>query len=93
MSTLFTFLMSAIGPMVLRALTMLGIGTLTFTGVTVALNGLITMAQNNWASVPSDVLALGSIAGIPECLGIIAGAFVARTGMWVALSATRWVTR
>lgn len=93
MGTLFTFLMGAIGPMVLRALTMLGIGTLTFTGVTVALNGLITMAQTNWASVPSDVLALGSIAGIPECLGIIAGAFVARTGMWVALSATRWITR
>jgi hypothetical protein len=93
MGTVFTFLMSAIGPMVLRALTMLGIGTLTFTGVTAALNGLIGMAQSNWASVPSDVLALGSIAGIPECLGIIAGAFVARTGMWVALSATRWVTR
>lgn len=93
MTTLFSFLMLAIGPMVLRALTMLGIGTLTFTGVTVALNELIGMAQTNWASVPSDVLALGSIAGIPECLGIIAGAFVARTGMWVALSATRWVTR
>jgi len=93
MGTLFTFLMGAIGPMVLRALTMLGIGTLTFTGVTAALDGLIAMAQSNWASVPSDVLALGSIAGIPECLGIIAGAFVARTGMWVALSATRWVTR
>lgn len=93
MTTLFSFLMLSIGPMVLRALTMLGIGTLTFTGVTASLNGLIGMAQSNWASVPSDVLALGSIAGIPECLGIIAGAFVARTGMWVALSATRWITR
>lgn len=93
MSTLFTFLMAAVGPMVLRALTMLGIGTLTFTGVTAALTGLISMAQSNWASVPADVLQLGAIAGIPECLGIIAGAFVARTGMWVALSATRWIVR
>lgn len=93
MSTLFTFLMAAVGPMVLRALTMLGIGTLTFTGVTAALTSLISMAQTNWASVPSDVLQLGAIAGIPECLGIIAGAFVARTGMWVALSATRWIVR
>lgn len=91
MTTLATFLMSMLGPMVLRALTVLGIGTMTFTGVTVALQGLIDMATSNWSSLPSDVLALASIAGIPQCLGIIAGAFVARTGMWVAVSATRWI--
>jgi len=93
MGTLFSFLLSAAGPVVLRALTMLGIGTLTFTGVTASLDGLISMAQTNWSSVPADVLQLGAIAGIPQCLGIIAGAFVARTGMWVALSATRWIVR
>jgi len=93
MPTLFTFLMGAAGPIVLRALTMLGIGTVTFTGVTAALDGLISMAQSNWSSVPADVLQLAGLAGIPECLGIIAGAFVARTGMWVAVSATRWIVR
>lgn len=91
MATLASFLMGMLGPMVLRALTILGIGTMTFTGVTVALQGLIDMATTNWSSLPSDVLALASIAGIPQCLGIIAGAFVARTGMWVAVSATRWI--
>lgn len=93
MATLFSFLLSAVGPLLLRALTMVGIGTVTFTGVTAALDGLITMMQNNWSSVPTDILGLAAIAGVPESMGIIAGAFVARTGMWVAISATRWVVR
>lgn len=91
MSTLATFLMSMAGPLVLRALVLLGIGTMTFTGVTTALQGLIDMATSNWSSVPSDVLALGSIAGIPQALGIICGAYVARVGMWAAVAATRFV--
>jgi len=93
MTNLFGFLMLAVGPMVLRALTMLGIGTITFTGVTAGLTSLISAAQSNWSSIPSDVLGLAGLAGIPECLGIVAGAFVARAGMWVAVSATRWVIR
>lgn len=90
---LFGFLLAAAGPLVLRALTMLGIGTLTFTGVTEGLTAIISSAQSNWSSIPSDVLGLAGLAGIPECLGIVAGAFVARSGMWVAVSATRWVIR
>jgi len=93
MSTLFTFLLGAAGPLVLRVFMMLGIGTLTFTGVTEGLNALISNAQSSWAGVPGDVMGLAGLAGIPECLGIIAGAFVARAGMWVAVSATRWIVR
>lgn len=91
MSTLAAFLMGMAGPLVLRVLTMLGIGLVTFTGVVAALQGLIDMATSNWSSLPGGVMALASIAGIPQALGIIAGAFVARTGMWVAVSATRWI--
>lgn len=93
MPTLAAFLLSMVGPLVLRAITMLGIGVVTFTGVTVAVQGLIDMATANWSSLPSDILALASIAGIPQCLGIICGAFVARTGMWVAVSASRWIVK
>lgn len=86
-----TMLMTLAGPMVLRALTVLGLGTITFTGVTVALQGLIDIAVNNYASIPSDVLGLAGVAGIPQAIGIICGAMVARVGMWVAVSATRFV--
>lgn len=89
--TWVTMLMSLAGPLVLRALTVIGLGTITFTGVTVALQGLIDIAVNNYASVPADVLGLAGVAGIPQAIGIICGAMVARVGMWVAVSATRFV--
>lgn len=92
MATLFSFLASAIGPLVIKALLALGIGTITFTGVTVALQGLIDIAVNNWAGLPTDILQLASIAGIPQAMGIVCGSFVARASMWAAVSATRWVT-
>jgi hypothetical protein len=81
------------GPLVIKALMAIGLGTLTFTGTTEALNALIAMATTNWASVPSDVLQLASVAGIPQAIGIITGAFSTRVGMWAAASATRWVTK
>ena len=91
MGSLATFLMGLAGPMILRMAAALGISTLTFTGVTAGLQSLIDMATNNWQSLPSDVLQLASVAGIPQCIGIICGAMTARVGMWVAVSATRFV--
>lgn len=93
MGTLASFLFSAAGPLVIKALLALGIGTLTFTGVTAALQALIQAAQTNWSSIPADVMALASLAGVPQGLGIIAGAFTSRVGMWAAASATKWITK
>lgn len=86
-----TWLLGLVGPLALRVLTTLGLGTVTFTGVTLAMQGLIDSATSNWASVAADVLALASIAGIPQALGLIAGAMVARVGVWAAVSATKFV--
>lgn len=91
MSTIATFLMGMIGPLVIKALIALGIGLVTFTGVTTALDGLIQMAVSNWAGVSPVVLQLAGLAGIPECLGIIAGAMTSRVAIWVAASATKFV--
>jgi hypothetical protein len=93
MSTIAAFLMGMVGPMVLRALMMLGVGLMTFTGVAAALQGLIDIAVNNWASVGADILALGGLAGIPQAAGIVCGAMVARVGIWVTASATKWITK
>lgn len=91
MSTLAQFLIGMAGPLALRVMLALGIGTVTFTGVASSLQGLIDMAVNNWASVASDVLALAGLAGIPLAIGIICGAMTARVGLWAAVSATRFV--
>jgi len=91
MNTLAAFLMSMAGPIVIKALIALGIGTLTFTGVVGALDGLILMAQNNWSGVSAVVVQLSALAGIPECLGIITGAMSSRVAIWAAASATKFV--
>lgn len=93
MNTLFTFLLGAAGPLALRVLATLGVGVVTFTGVEAGLRGLITVAQNNWSSAGADVLGLAAMAGIPQALGIVAGAMVARLAAWVAVSATRWLVK
>lgn len=86
-----SWLMTLIGPLALRVLAVLGIGTVTFTGVTASLQALIDLATSNWAGVSADTLALASVAGIPQCIGIICGAMTAKVGLWAAVSATRWV--
>lgn len=86
-----TLLISLAGPMALRVLTVIGLGTITFTGVTASLQGLIDMAINNWSQVPGDILMLASLAGVPQAVGIICGAMTARVGMWAAVSATKFV--
>lgn len=88
---LANFLLSMAGPLVLRALLLVGVGTITFTGVALSLQGLIDQSITNWGGVAADVLALSSIAGIPQALGIITGAMTARVGMWAAISATRFM--
>lgn len=93
MSTIAAFLMGMVGPMVLRALLTLGIGLMTFTGVAAALQGLIDIAVNNWASLGADILGLCGLAGIPQAIGIVCGAMVARVGIWVTASATKWITK
>lgn len=88
---LISMLMSLAGPLALRVLTVLGLGTVTFTGVASSLQGLIDLAVTNYGGLSADVLALAGLAGIPQALGLIAGAMTARVGMWAAVSATKFV--
>ena len=90
MTTLFQFLTSAIGPLVIRGLLALGISTVTFTGVTETLDLLIFEAQNNWSGVPAAMVQLASLSGFPEAIGLVFGAMSTRVAAWVSVSATRW---
>ncbi|MBX9935725.1 MAG: DUF2523 domain-containing protein [Burkholderiaceae bacterium] len=92
MTTLAAFLMSMIGPLAIRVLTMVGISILTFTGVTESLDFLIQGVKTNYAGLPSDLLGLAGLAGVPQAIGLILGAMSARVAVWTAASATRWVT-
>jgi hypothetical protein len=87
------FLLTIVGPLALRALLALGIGTLTFTGVDTAFGGLVTMVINNFGGLPAAVLQLISLASIPTSIGIVLGAFTSRIAIWAAAGATRWITK
>lgn len=89
--TLTAWLLAIVGPAALRVLTALGLSIVTFTGVTEVVRTMVTAAQNSWAGLPSAVLGLASLAGVPEALGMITGAMVARTALWAATSATKLI--
>ncbi len=91
MTTFAAFLFSMVGPLVIRALIALSFTAVVFTGVTDVVNSLVSYAQSSWATLPSTVLALVSLSGIPQVLGMIFGAYTARVAMWAALGATKYV--
>jgi hypothetical protein len=57
------------------------------------LNAIITQAQTSWSALPLSMLQLASIAGLPQCLGIVAGAYLGRVALWSAANGTRLVFR
>lgn len=89
--TLASLLMGLAGPMVIRGLITLGFTAVTFAGVQTVVNGLITYAQNSWATMPTTILALASLCGLPEAAGLICGAYIARVTLWAAASSTRLI--
>ena len=93
MTSLAQFLISIVGPLAIKILLTLGIGTLTFTGVSESLQGVISSVQSNYNNMPAAVVGLAGLAGVPEGIGLILGAMATRVSVWVASKATQWVTK
>ena len=85
------WLLSMVAPLVIRAIVALGFTAVSFAGVTVAANALLVIAQNNWAALPLSVLQIAHLTGLDICLGMIAGAYMARLAVWAAINATKYV--
>lgn len=88
---LAAWLLSMVGPLALRVLSAVGIGLVTYTGASSGMDALINLAVSSWSGVPADVLQLASLAGIPQAIGMICGAFSTRVATWVAVQAKRVV--
>ena len=93
MTQLAAWLLALIGPLVVRAIIALGFTALVFTGVTELVNQLIASAQASWSTIPLAVLQLCSLSGIPESLGMLFGAYMARVAMWASVGAARYVLK
>lgn len=74
MASLFQFLMSAIGPLVIKALVALGIGLITVKGVDVGMDALINQVRVHANGLPSDMAAIAGRFGLGTGLGMIFGA-------------------
>lgn len=87
------WLFTLIAPFIVRGMAVLGFVATTFTGVAVIANELVSSAQATWSGLPVDVLALAAIAGVPEALGLILGAYVAVFGVKASMGASRFILR
>lgn len=72
------FLQAAVGPLAVRVLTSLGIGVISYAGLTVSVNSALSYAQTQYAGLPSAVANLAGLAGFGQCLGIITAAITFR---------------
>lgn len=77
MSGLGAWISSIAGPIVIRVLTSLGVGTVTYAGADAALTAALNAAKNSFAGLGTDVFQLLAIAGIFESMSITAGALSA----------------
>lgn len=78
MSSIWAFLAAAVGPLAKRVLVSLGFGIISYTALTALVGSVISAAQSAWGGVAGAALQLSSLGGIPQVLGIITGALVAR---------------
>lgn len=78
MPTIAAFLAAAVGPLAKRVLIALGFGIISYTALTALVASVVTQAQTAWGGVAGAALQLSTLGGIPQVLGIITGALVAR---------------
>ena len=92
MAQLFAWLLAAAWPIAKKVLVMLGIGFVTYEGLTTLLNNVISHAQTNWSQMPASTLSLLSMLGASDAIGIICGAMVARLSYAVVGRLTKIAT-
>ena len=79
--TLWAFLAAAVVPLAKKILVALGIGVLTYQGLTLIGNQVRDSVLSAWGQVGGVTLNILSLAGIPESLGILLGAIAAKAAL------------
>jgi|GEM_PF-3047694 len=75
------FLEAAAGPLAVRVLTSLGLGTISYAALNILIEGAIYYAQTQYTGLPSSIANLVGLAGLGECMGIIAAAITFRISL------------
>lgn len=81
MGNLAVFLLSIAVPIVKKVLVALGIGTITYAGLSAMAGVGIGLVQQYWGQVGGTTLQIATLGGIPQAIGIVLGAINARMAM------------
>jgi len=79
--TLSAWLLSIAVPVVKKVLVALGIGSVTYAGLSLVGGSIQANIVSYWGAVGGATLQIASLGGIPEAIGIILGACNARLAM------------
>ena len=74
-------LLSLTAPIVVRVLTTLGLGVVTYTGFTAVLDTVYIRIQQSFAGLPADTAQLVFMSGLPTGISIILSALAARIAL------------
>ncbi len=80
---LFEFILKSIWPWVKKVMTTLGIGIVTYEGVGEVGDQIRDQVIANFGLIGGNMLDILSLAGFPQAIGIILGAFAASLAMKV----------
>ena len=81
MPALFMFLANIIGPLAAKLLTSLGIGAVTYIGITALLDTVRSYLLSNVTGMPADVLALFGLIKLDIAINIMLAAVAARASL------------
>ena len=81
MANIALWLMALATPLVKRVLVALGIGLVSYAGYTALANQVRDAVLAQWGTLPANFIAIASLAGCGQALGIILSAMIARAGI------------
>lgn len=81
MDNWFSWLDNAVGSLAKRVLSALGIGWVSFNGITEFASQLKDQVMTAWGGLPAEILAIATMAGIGTAMGLVLAAVVYKAAM------------
>jgi len=73
-TNLFAWILSAVTPIAKELLVGLGFGFMTYTGVSLAFDSMVSSLRNQVSQIPPDILVYSQMSGIWSAMGLVLAA-------------------
>lgn len=81
MTALGAFLVAIAGSVATRVMLALGLGVITYSGLTYIADQIRAAALASWGQIPATVVQLLGLAGVGDAIGIILGAVAVKIAL------------